>query len=37
MFLAAFFVQSDPQTAVLPVNVRRGHAEEHPDPGRELC
>jgi hypothetical protein len=27
VFLAAFLVQADPQTAVLPVNIRHGHAE----------
>ncbi len=33
VFLAAFFVQADPQAPVLPVNVRHGHAEGRADAG----
>jgi hypothetical protein len=31
VFLATFFVEAHPQAAVLPVNVRHGHAEGRAD------
>ena len=33
VFLAAFFVEANPEAAVLPVDVRHRHAERRPDAG----